>query len=87
EVMYAEDLVNIFGKRPWRSRTEEIMEIQAKRDAARKLQESNSASDSEATSGDASDASDAPQAAGDTSETPGEDSEKGTPTPPPYKQQ
>ncbi|MDE5650546.1 MAG: hypothetical protein K2I35_06000, partial [Duncaniella sp.] len=35
----------------------------------------------------ASDASDAPQAAGDTSETPGEDSEKGTPTPPPYKQQ
>ncbi|MDE6859958.1 MAG: ATP-dependent zinc metalloprotease FtsH [Duncaniella sp.] len=87
EVMYAEDLVNIFGKRPWRSRTEEIMEIQAKRDAARKLQESNSASDSEATSGDASDASDAPQAAGDTSETPGEDSEKETPTPPPYKQQ
>ncbi len=87
EVMYAEDLVNIFGKRPWRSRTEEIMEIQAKRDAARKLQESNSASDSEATSGDASDASDAPQAAGDTSETTGEDSEKETPTPPPYKQQ
>ncbi|MCM1138803.1 MAG: ATP-dependent zinc metalloprotease FtsH [Duncaniella sp.] len=35
EVMYAEDLVNIFGKRQWRSRTEEIMELQAKRDAKR----------------------------------------------------
>lgn len=40
EVMYAEDLVNIFGKRQWRSRTEEIMELQAKRDAQR-LADSN----------------------------------------------
>lgn len=35
EVMYAEDLVAIFGKRKWRSRTEEILELQAKRDAKR----------------------------------------------------
>ncbi len=41
EVMYAEDLVTIFGKRQWRSRTEEIIELQAKRDAARQLAESN----------------------------------------------
>ncbi len=39
EVMYAEDLVNIFGKRQWKSRTEEIMELQAKRDAQRVLEE------------------------------------------------
>lgn len=41
EVMYAEDLVAIFGKRQWRSRTEEIIELQAKRDAARQLAEGN----------------------------------------------
>lgn len=33
EVMYAEDLVKIFGKRKWKSRTEEIMRLQAERDA------------------------------------------------------
>lgn len=42
EVMYAEDLVNIFGKRQWKSRTEEIMELQAARDAKR-LAEENAA--------------------------------------------
>ena len=42
EVMYAEDLVNIFGKRQWKSRTEEIMRLQAERDAARNaLEEGN----------------------------------------------
>lgn len=34
EVMYAEDLVKIFGPRQWKSRTEEILELQAARDAA-----------------------------------------------------
>lgn len=34
EVMYAEDLKEIFGPRQWRSRTEEIMRLQAERDAA-----------------------------------------------------
>lgn len=50
EVMYAEDLVNIFGKRQWKSRTEEIMQLQAERDAKRALEEAkkdgeNSAAD------------------------------------------
>ena len=35
EVMYSEDLKEIFGERQWRSRTEEIMQLQAERDAAR----------------------------------------------------
>ena len=35
EVMYSEDLKEIFGERQWRSRTEEIMLLQAERDAAR----------------------------------------------------
>ncbi len=48
EVMYSEDLKEIFGPRQWRSRTEEIMQLQAERDAARQLQEG------EKPSGDAS---------------------------------
>ncbi|MBD5355239.1 MAG: ATP-dependent zinc metalloprotease FtsH [Bacteroides sp.] len=43
EVMYAEDLVNIFGKRQWKSRTEEIMRLQAERDAKRELEEAKKA--------------------------------------------
>ena len=39
EVMYAEDLKEIFGPRKWRSRTEEIMRLQAERDAAREAEE------------------------------------------------
>lgn len=35
EVMYSEDLKEIFCERQWRSRTEEIMLLQAERDAAR----------------------------------------------------
>lgn len=35
EVMYSEDLKELFGERQWRSRTEEIMLLQAERDAAR----------------------------------------------------
>lgn len=40
EVMYAEDLVKIFGKRRWKSRTEEIMQLQAERDAKRLAEKS-----------------------------------------------
>lgn len=40
EVMYAEDLKEIFGPRQWRSRTEEIMRLQAERDAARDAEKS-----------------------------------------------
>ncbi len=35
EVMYSEDLKEIFGPRQWKSRTEEIMQLQAQRDAER----------------------------------------------------
>ena len=38
--MYAEDLKEIFGPRQWRSRTEEIMRLQAERDAARDAEKS-----------------------------------------------
>ncbi len=44
EVMYSEDLKEIFGPRQWRSRTEEIMKLQAERDAARKLNDGGEAS-------------------------------------------
>ena len=37
EVMYSEDLKEIFGPRKWKSRTEEIMELQAERDRQRQL--------------------------------------------------
>ncbi|MDE6417981.1 MAG: ATP-dependent zinc metalloprotease FtsH, partial [Duncaniella sp.] len=36
EVMYSEDLKEIFGPRQWKSRTEEILQLQAERDAERK---------------------------------------------------
>ncbi|MCM1519689.1 MAG: ATP-dependent zinc metalloprotease FtsH [Lachnoclostridium sp.] len=39
EVMYSEDLVKIFGPRQWKSRTQEILELQAARDAAREAAE------------------------------------------------
>ena len=39
EVMYSEDLKEIFGPRKWRSRTEEIMQLQAARDAEREKQQ------------------------------------------------
>ncbi|MDE6327950.1 MAG: ATP-dependent zinc metalloprotease FtsH [Duncaniella sp.] len=41
EVMYSEDLKEIFGPRQWKSRTEEIMQLQAERDAARLANEGN----------------------------------------------
>ena len=63
EVMYAEDLVNIFGKRQWKSRTEEIMKLQAERDAKRALEEGSkkdadaSADDSKPTDNEGTDSS------------------------------
>lgn len=45
EVMYAEDLKEIFGPRQWRSRTEEIMRLQAERDAARDAEKTKEHSD------------------------------------------
>lgn len=39
EVMYSEDLKEIFGPRKWKSRTEEIMQLQAERDARRQKEQ------------------------------------------------
>ncbi len=38
EVMYSEDLKEIFGPRQWKSRTEEIMQLQAEHDARREAE-------------------------------------------------
>lgn len=90
EVMYAEDLVTIFGKRQWRSRTEEIMELQAKRDAKR-LAESNAASEAEKSGEQPSETgSSATKDSQDSQNTPKDadesSSESGSaPTPPPFK--
>lgn len=90
EVMYAEDLVTIFGKRQWRSRTEEIMELQAKRDAKR-LAESNAASEAEKSGEQPSETdSSATKDCQDSQNTPKDadepSSESGSaPTPPPFK--
>ena len=58
EVMYAEDLKEIFGPRQWRSRTDEIMQLQAERDAKR-LKES--VSEEENASGEPSSEESAPE--------------------------
>ena len=39
EVIFAEDVENIFGKRPWTSRAEELLEAQMKADAERMAEE------------------------------------------------
>jgi cell division protease FtsH len=39
EVIYAEDVEKIFGKRPWVSRSEELLEAQMKADAERMAEE------------------------------------------------
>ena len=63
EVMYAEDLKEIFGPRQWRSRTEEIMRLQAERDAAREAaqQTQPESSDDNADDTPATPSSDAPE--------------------------
>ena len=77
EVMYSEDLKEIFGPRKWKSRTEEIMQLQAERDAKRA--ESNPGSD--ATSDGQQDSDGAPV------DVEAKDVTDETPTPPPYKKQ
>ena len=37
EVIFADDLIQVFGPRPWTSRTDEIIEAQKKVDAAEAL--------------------------------------------------
>jgi cell division protease FtsH len=39
EVIFAEDVEKIFGKRPWASRSEELLEAQMKADAERMAEE------------------------------------------------
>jgi cell division protease FtsH len=39
EVIFADDVEQIFGKRPWTSRAEELMEAQMRADAERMAQE------------------------------------------------
>ena len=39
EVIFAEDVERIFGKRPWTSRAEELMEAQMRADAERMAEE------------------------------------------------
>ncbi len=95
EVMYAEDLVNIFGKRQWKSRTEEIMELQAARDAKR-LAEENAAKEAAGESekpheaepsGDAADSQKVVDVeVSETTESTAAEEKKDTGvTPPPYK--
>jgi cell division protease FtsH len=39
EVIFAEDVEKIFGKRPWQSRAEELLEAQMRADAERMAEE------------------------------------------------
>lgn len=82
EVMYSEDLKEIFGPRQWRSRTEEIMQLQAERDAARQLQEGEK-TDGSATGGQTSGTEEPQLPQAETpAELPADDSQA---TPPPFK--
>ncbi|MBD5299853.1 MAG: ATP-dependent zinc metalloprotease FtsH [Bacteroides sp.] len=101
EVMYAEDLVNIFGKRQWKSRTEEIMRLQAERDAKRELEEAKKAEeDKKAADGHISDKTlsddvvdvtatvvEAAESvpSAESTDKDAEKKEDSTPTPPPFK--
>ena len=95
EVMYSDDLREIFGERPWASRTEEIMRLQAQRDAERqkKAQDSTDQSGSDTTT-ESSEFTDYTEVtrADDKKEsetTPESESKNAsddsTPVPPPYK--
>ncbi|MBD5251765.1 MAG: ATP-dependent zinc metalloprotease FtsH [Bacteroides sp.] len=95
EVMYSDDLREIFGERPWASRTEEIMRLQAQRDAERqkKAQDSTDQSGSDTTT-ESSEFTDYTEVtrADDKKEsetTPGSESKNApddsSPVPPPYK--
>ncbi len=96
EVMYAEDLVKIFGKRQWKSRTEEIMRLQAERDAKREQEENDAkevSSDNNKAEKDPSDTekalpADSDEPNGKPIDVEAEDlSPSTTKTPPPYRRQ
>lgn len=74
EVIFTQDVVDIFGERPWKSRTDEILEA----DPRKMIPEGKSASDTSDKS-DASDTSDE----SDTSDT--SDMSDDSTTPPPFK--
>ena len=95
EVMYSDDLREIFGERPWASRTEEIMRLQAQRDAERqkKAQDSTdqSGSDTATESSEFTDYTEVTRADDnkESETTPGSESKNApddsSPVPPPYK--
>lgn len=85
EVMYAEDLVAIFGKRKWRSRTEEILELQAKRDAKRLAEAKNSDNnDGNSQSTDETQAVEAPGVKVEEQSEKTDEQNNNSPTPPPF---
>ena len=51
EVIFAEDVEKIFGKRPWISRAEELLEAQMKADAERMAEERAKELEAEAAKG------------------------------------
>lgn len=51
EVIFAEDVEKIFGKRPWISRSEELLEAQMKADAERMAEERAKELEAEAAKG------------------------------------
>ncbi len=84
EVMYSEDLKEIFGPRKWKSRTEEIMQLQAERDARRQKEQGEEKpvediEHTEVSSDDEPVKSKEPESQ-QTGDTP-----PSTPTPPPFK--
>ncbi|MCM1035744.1 MAG: ATP-dependent zinc metalloprotease FtsH [Bacteroides sp.] len=80
EVIFTQDVVDIFGERPWKSRTDEILAHDPRLLEAPKADETG-----ETATAPATDAPDAPeaQAADDGTDTPSETPDN-TPTPPPY---
>lgn len=85
EVMYAEDFVAIFGKRKWRSRTEEILELQAKRDAKRLAEAKNSDNnDGNSQSTDETQAVEAPGVKVEEQSEKTDEQNNNSPTPPPF---
>ena len=53
EVIFADDVEKIFGKRPWQSRSEELLEAQMRADAERMAEERAKELEAKAVSGDA----------------------------------
>lgn len=84
EVMYSEDLKEIFGPRKWKSRTEEIMQLQAERDARRRQEqgEEKPVEDIEHTEVPADDE---PVKSKEPESQQSGDTPPSTPTPPPFK--